>query len=234
MAYMEFKPVVRKVNLKPKGVVEIVLETSLDDVGGKLDTLGKMIDCRTEASLDSLVVSYNVQINTKTNRPIVEYKVDESGVVTEVKPEGEQLEMNLEGIPPEKVQTKEEPAEADRELVDEFILSGLAPRYDDLPYDFYDIIRQKNEGITYLKIASELGISSGKLADMLDEYRKRVAPLALKWDEWRKSKAEPPINPEPENQSTEGQAATLETDSDNEQDTTTDEEDGDETNEGAA
>lgn len=37
-----------------------------------------------------------------------------------------------------------------------------------------------------MKIASELNMSSGKIVDIVDEYRKRVAPLAKKWDEWRK------------------------------------------------
>lgn len=74
------------------------------------------------------------------------------------------------------------------EVIDEFITSGMSPSYDDLPYDFQSIIKRKYEGETYMKMASELGISSGKIVELVDEYRKRVAPLAMKWNEWRQGK----------------------------------------------
>ncbi|GEC93070.1 hypothetical protein [Brevibacillus brevis] len=187
MSYMDFKPTVKKVNMKPKGVVEIVLETTISDLNGKVEALGNMIDRRAEASLDSLVVNYNVVINTRTNKPVVNYKVDESGIVHEVKPEGEQLEADL-GMPQEKIPTEEESKEAERSVIDDFIREGFAPQFDDLPYDFQSIVSRKLAGETYMKIASELEMSSGKIAELVDQYRARVAPMALKWDEWRKSK----------------------------------------------
>lgn len=190
MSYMEFKPLVKKVHLKPKGIVEIVLETSISDLQGKIDPLSSMIDRRAEASLDSLVVNYNVAINTKTNKPLINYKVDDSGVVHEVKPEGEQLEAEL-GLPKEKIPTKEEQEEAERSVIDDFILEGFAPQFDDLPYDFQSIISRKQAGETYMKIATELEMSSGKIVELVDQYRSRVAPMALKWDEWRKGKDKP-------------------------------------------
>ncbi|WP_238933564.1 hypothetical protein [Brevibacillus choshinensis] len=190
MSYMEFKPLVKKVNLKPKGIVEIVLETSISDLQGKIDPLSSMIDRRAEATLDSLVVNYNVAINTQTNKPVIGYKVDDTGIVHEVKPEGEQLEAEL-GLPKEKIPTKEEQEEAERTVIDDFIREGLAPRFDDLPYDFQSIISRKLAGETYMKIASELEMSSGKIVDLVDQYRSRVAPMALKWDEWRKGKDKP-------------------------------------------
>src|SRR5690606_16952142 len=65
--------------------------------------------------------------------------------------------------------------------------------YDDMPYPFYAwVSRMVEDGDTYSKIAGELGWSSGKVAELLDEYRARIAPLAAKWDEWRQSKAEQP------------------------------------------
>lgn len=187
MSYMEFKPLVKKVNMKPKGIVEIVLETSISDLHGKIESLSSMIDRQTEASLDSLVVNYSIAINTKTNKPVTNYKVDDSGVVHEVKPEGEQLEAEL-GMPKEEIPTEEEQKEAERSVIDDFIREGFAPQFDDLPYDFQSIISRKMAGETYMKIASELETSSGKIVELVDEYRSRVAPMALKWDEWRKGK----------------------------------------------
>jgi uncharacterized membrane protein YukC len=74
------------------------------------------------------------------------------------------------------------------EVVDEFIKSSLAPNYDDIPYDIPSLIKRKYEGGTYMKLASELNLSSGRIVEIIDEYRARVAPLAVKWWEWKEEK----------------------------------------------
>ncbi|KPV60747.1 hypothetical protein QJ48_04295 [Paenibacillus sp. A3] len=189
MSYVNFNGTVKKANLKPGGDVEIVLIVSGSDLRGKLESLHRMIDCKVDASLDSQVVTYNVQINAKTEKPIVNYRVDEKGVVSEVKPEGEQLTADQAlGLRPEKVEIKDKPTEVERYVIDDFILSGLAPSFEELPYDFYSITKRLSEGDTYLKMATEAGMSSGLFVEKVDEYRKRIAPLAQKWDEWRKGK----------------------------------------------
>jgi hypothetical protein len=187
MAYMEFKPVVKKVNLKPDGKKEIVLEINDSALDGKLDALAKMISCKVDCSFESQVVNYNILLNAQTNKPLTTYQVDEKGVVSEVKPAFEQLEADLD-LPKEKVETKEEKQEASVEVVDEFIKSGLAPNYDDIPYDMPSLIKRKYEGETYMKLASELNLSSGRIVEIIDDYRARVAPLAVKWWEWKKEK----------------------------------------------
>ncbi|WP_289141506.1 hypothetical protein [uncultured Brevibacillus sp.] len=190
MSYMEFKPLVKKMNLKPKGVVEIILESTVSELKGNFELLSSMLDKQADVSLDSLIVNYNVAINTNTNKPVINYKVDDTGIVQEVKPEGEQLEAEL-GLPKEKIPTKEEQKEAERSVIDDFIREGFAPQFDDLPYDFQSIISRKQAGETYMKIATELEMSSGKIVELVDEYRSRVAPMALKWDEWRKGTDKP-------------------------------------------
>lgn len=190
MPYMEFKGQVKKVNLKPNGEKEILLVVSENQMRGKLDSVSEMIGCRVDVSLESLIVNYTIELNAHTDKPMKTYRVDDKGVVHEVKPEGEQLEADF-GLPEAKTPTKEEKEQAEREIIDEFILSGLAPSYEDLPYDFADIVKRRLEGETYMKLASELGISSGKIVELIDEYRKRVAPLAMKWDEWRQGKEQP-------------------------------------------
>jgi len=185
MSFVDFKALVKKINLKPKGVKEIVLEVSDTALDGKLDRLSEMIDCKVDVELESRVVNFNVTFNAHTNKPVKEYKVDEKGVVHEVKPEYEQIEADLE-VAEEKVETYEEEEQIDREIVDKFILSGMSPNYDDLPYDFANIVKRKLEGESYIKLANELDISSGKIVEFVDEYRSRVAPLAAKWYEWYK------------------------------------------------
>ncbi|QTR88977.1 2-methylcitrate dehydratase [Bacillus cytotoxicus] len=197
MAYIEFKPTLKKVNLKPDGKKEIVLEVTDSSLKGKLDALSDLIDTKVLIALESMQVSFNVTINTKTNEPITQYEVDDKGIVKEVKPEYEQLEADFD-IPEEKIPTREEKEQADREIVDEFIISGLAPTFDGMPRKLPKIVKRRLEGESYLKLANELDMSSGQIIEVIDEYRKRVAPLALKWHEWKENQPEAPQQPKVE------------------------------------
>lgn len=184
MSHVDFKALIKKINLKPKGVKEIVLEVSDSALKGHLDRLAEMIDEKAEIQIESLVVNYNVTLNANTNRPITEYRVDNNGIVSEVKTEVEQLEADLD-LPEEKVPTKEEKKEIDREQIDEFIISGLAPQLEQFPENFAEIVKRKVEGESFTKLATELEMSSGKVADLIDAYRKEVAPLAEAWWNWK-------------------------------------------------
>jgi hypothetical protein len=190
MSYAEFNPVVKKVNLKADGKKEIVLEIGDSGLDGKLDTLAKMIGCTVQCAIESQVVSFNITLNAQTNEPLKTYKVDNKGIVSEVEPEAEQLEANL-GLPKEKVKTVEEKQEIELSVVDEFISSGLAPQFEtEFAYDIPQVIKRKNDGETYMKIANELNISSGTIVELVDQYRAKVAPLAEKWKEWKDSQDE--------------------------------------------
>lgn len=184
MSYIEFKPTLKKVNLKPDGKKEIVLEVTDSSLKGKLDALSDLIDTKVLIALESIQVSFNVTINAKTNEPITQYEVDDKGIVQEVKASHEQLEADFD-IPEEKVQTREEKEQTDREIVDDFIISGLAPSFDGMPNKLPEIVKRRIDGESYLKLASELNMSSGQIIEVIDEYRKRVAPLAIKWYEWK-------------------------------------------------
>ena len=122
MAYIEFKPVLKKVNLKPDGKKEIVLEVTDSSLQGKLDSLSEMIDAKVFVWLESMQVNFNVTINAKTNEPVTQYEVDEKGMVQEVKSTFEQIEADLD-IPQEKIQTREEKEQAEREVIDALSLA---------------------------------------------------------------------------------------------------------------
>ncbi|MGN4739092.1 2-methylcitrate dehydratase [Bacillus cereus group sp. MYBK227-1] len=194
MSYIEFKPTLKKVNLKPDGKKEIVLEVTDSSLRGKLDVLSEMIDTKVFISLESMQVNFNVTVNAKTNEPVTQYEVDDKGFVKEVKASFEQLEADFD-IPEEKIPTREEKEQADRETIDEFIISGLAPGLDDLPHDFAYIVKRKLEGESYLKLANELKISNVKLIEMIDDYRARIAPMAIKWHEWKEK--QPDVEEQP-------------------------------------
>lgn len=184
MSYVNFKALVKKVNIKPGGITEIVLEVSGDGLLGQLERLAKMVDNKAQVELESLIVNYKVEINATTREPLVEYKVNKDGVVAEIK-SPEQLELS--GLPKENIKTEEEEVVLDREAVDRFILSDMAPTYDDLPGDIVGIAQRRIKGTSYISLADELGISSGKIVEVISNYRSRIAPLAEKWWEWEQS-----------------------------------------------
>src|SRR5690242_16062968 len=101
MAYTEFKAILKKINLKPKGIKEIILEVSDGELYGKIDQLDEMLDSRVAIAVDAQSVRYSVPVHAKTKEPLRTYTVDQQGVVSEVKPEaeeGNQAELDL-GIP---------------------------------------------------------------------------------------------------------------------------------------
>lgn len=186
--FANIKAKLLKVDLRKGGKKVFVFETSVRMSAGELDAIAEMIDQDVVIGLDAQVISYRIRKNAETNESIVSYKVDDSGIVTEYEQEGAQAEMDLD-IPKPKLQIVEEELEISRSVVNEFIIAGLAPGYDDLEYDFADILERNSEGESYLRIASELELSSGKLAEVLEEYSRRVAPLAAKWNEWREGRS---------------------------------------------
>ncbi|ODA07338.1 MULTISPECIES: hypothetical protein [Paenibacillus] len=206
MSYINFKGTVKKINLKSAEETEITISIPASELDGQYNTLQSMLELKVIGGLDSQIVTYKVLKNARTGKPITKYTVDDGGVVSVAKPEGEQLSMDL-GLPPEKVEVKADPEQIDLEIIQDFILSGLAPRFDDMQYDFLEITERLAGGDTYLKIAADIGMGVGVFVVMVDEYRKRVAPMAAKWDEWRKGQVNtvPPKDGEPVNSQEEEQ-----------------------------
>ncbi|WP_418026996.1 hypothetical protein [Paenibacillus sp. JJ1722] len=200
MSYINFKGTVKKINLKSSEETEITISIPASELDGQYNTLQSMLELKVIGGLDSQIVTYKVLKNARTGKPITKYTVDDGGVVSVAKPEGEQLSMDL-GLTPEKVEVKADPEQIDLEVIQDFILSGLAPRFDDMQYDFLEITERLAGGDTYLKIAADIGMGVGVFVVMVDEYRKRVAPMAAKWDEWRKGQVNtvPPEDEEPVN-----------------------------------
>ncbi|MGZ0042086.1 hypothetical protein [Paenibacillus ottowii] len=198
MSYINFKGTVKKINLKSSEETEITISIPASELDGQYNTLQGMLELKVIGGLDSQIVTYKVLKNARTGKPITKYTVDDGGVVSVAKPEGEQLSMDL-GLPPEKVEVKADPEQIDLEVIQDFILSGLAPRFDDMQYDFLEITERLADGDTYLKIAADVGMGVGVFVVMVDEYRKRVAPMAAKWDEWRQGQVNtvPPKEVEP-------------------------------------
>ncbi|USD81965.1 hypothetical protein M5E02_14505 [Bacillus safensis] len=188
MSFINFDGFVKKVNHKPKGVTELVLEISTKELGNSIQNLAEMIDNDVRVEIESDIVRYNVQINANTERPIVNYQVDQSGVVHIADPEPEQLEAEL-GLPEEKPKIEEKSMEIKREVVDQFIIEGMAPVQEGFPENMAEIAKRRIEGESYRKLATELEMSSGTIVDLINDYRAAVAPLAEKWWDWKQDQA---------------------------------------------
>ncbi|MED0850968.1 hypothetical protein ABEQ78_17340 [Bacillus altitudinis] len=188
MSFINFNGTVKKMNHKPKGITELVLEVPTKELGNRIQNLAEMIDKDVKVEIESDIVRYNVQINANTERPIVNYEVDQSGVVHIAKPESEQLEAEL-GLPEEKPKIEEKPMEIKREVVDQFIIEGMAPEQEGFPENMADIVKRRIEGESYSKLATELEMSSGAVVDLINDYRAAVAPLAEKWWDWKEDQA---------------------------------------------
>lgn len=189
MAYIDFKAWVKKVNLKAKGVKEIVLEINDKELDGKLDSLADMIDRKVDIQFESATVVFNVEIDTTTHKPTMDYKVDKDGVVSEVKSESGQIEADLDLPPEERIMEKEQ--KLDRSIIDQFILEGFAPDHPGFPQDFVQVVKRRVHGESYTKLATDLGISSGKIVEMIDDYRKKIAPHAQAWWDWKNGDNDP-------------------------------------------
>ncbi|MDP8527873.1 hypothetical protein [Bacillus subtilis] len=189
MSFINLKSLVKKVNMKPKGITEIVLEVSTKELGGsRISRLSEMIDKEVQAQLESETVQYVLEINAKTEKPITNYTVDQRGIVNVADPEPEQLEAEL-GLPEEKPRIEEKPMEIDREIVDSFITEGTPPVRDGFPENIDEIAKRRIEGESYRRLADELGMSPSATIDLINEYRKEIAPIAEAWWDWKQDQA---------------------------------------------
>lgn len=210
MSFINFNGTVKKMNHKPKGITELVLEVPTKELGNRIQNLAEMIDKDVKVEIESDIVRYNVQINANTERPIVNYQVDQSGVVHIADPEPEQLEAEL-GLPAEKPKIEEKPMEIKREVVDQFIVEGMAPQQEGFPENMAEIAKRRIEGESYRKLATELEMSSGTVVDLINDYRAAVAPLAEKWWDWKQdqaNEAEPLQKENAEEEAAEGEKGT--------------------------
>ncbi|WP_188066665.1 hypothetical protein [Brevibacillus brevis] len=88
----------------------------------------------------------------------------------------EEPEDNTNGDDDQDTEKQEDAAASiDKEKLEDFILSGQAPVFDDFTFDFPELLQRKKNGETWIKIAQSLSVSSTKIASELREYKKRVA-----------------------------------------------------------
>ncbi|MED1666096.1 hypothetical protein [Brevibacillus laterosporus] len=145
-------------------------------------------------------LSFELDTQTDEETPNTPYTVDGSGVV-EVKPdeateivqdqETEALEDHpqddatpeIEGD--QEASQQEDTPQVEPKTINEFILSGHAPTFEDLPYNFIDIVTRREAGERSMDIASSLDLNPSKWSKIWKDYKGRIASAARDWDDLR-------------------------------------------------
>lgn len=135
----------------PSGIVEHV-ESEEEDQEQLLDITDETDETETE------------QVTEETNR-----EPDES--------QQENFELEFENQTQECQEADpEEDAERieGKDELETFIMNGKAPKYDDIPFDFPELLKRKLAGETWMQIATSLKTSSTTLSAAWSKYRKKV------------------------------------------------------------
>lgn len=97
--------------------------------------------------------------------------------------EGEAGQSGEQEIGEDNQQEKASAASSiDKEALETFILSGQAPTFDGIAFDFPSLLRRKKNGETWIELAKGLGVSSGKLQSEWREYKRLIAEHLAKID----------------------------------------------------
>ncbi|MGG0792616.1 hypothetical protein ABE137_01085 [Brevibacillus laterosporus] len=145
-------------------------------------------------------LSFELDTQADEETPNTPYTVDGSGMV-EVKSneasenvqdsetEAQEDQPQEEAIPEiegeQEVSQQEDTPQVEPKTINEFILSGQAPTFEDLPYNFIDIVTRREAGERSMDIAASLDLTSGKWSKIWKDYKGRIASAARDWDDLR-------------------------------------------------
>lgn len=184
MTYANFKGTLKKVNIKPKEIKEIVIQISGSELEGQLEAMASMVDLKVSVELDAEHIVFKKQINETTGMPVRQFHVSERNIVEVKQPD----QLELEGMPEEQLKTREDYAVIDREVIDKFILSDMSPNYDDYHESLIEMLKRRIAGESYRTLAAEYEMSTSELVEQIKLYRMQVAPLAEAWHQWLEEK----------------------------------------------
>jgi|GEM_PF-5307605 len=145
-------------------------------------------------------LSFELDGQTDEETPNTPYTVDGSGMVevkpnevlenvqdseTETKEDKPQEEATPELEGEQEASQQEDTPQVEPKIINEFILSGQAPTFEDLPYNFIDIVTRREAGERSMDIATSLDLTSGKWSKIWKDYKGRIASAARDWDDLR-------------------------------------------------
>lgn len=180
---VNFSPELKKVTSKSNGNIEVLMVVSNDSLRGKSDDLWDYLGKTVQVVIHPETYEYSVPYNKQTNKPNIEYVVNQDGTV-EVLTE-EQTSLDLEdGV----AEIEERQMQVDKDIIDSFIMSAHSLEYPDtISINPRDVLDRVKKGDSITEIAATYEMSEFTLLNQLEIARKEFAPFA---DAWAKNKVE--------------------------------------------
>lgn len=195
----KFEAYFKKMTLGKDGKKEVVLEI-IEISPDALYDLTELHDTELSVWIGNTQMSFNLNTQTDEEANQTAYTVDSSGVVdvksneasdnvqdseTEVQEDQPQEEATPEIEGEQEASQQEDTPQVEPKTINEFILSGQAPTFEDLPYNFIDIVTRREAGERSMDIAASLDLTSGKWSKIWKDYKGRIASAARDWDDLR-------------------------------------------------
>lgn len=178
---VNFRPELKKATSKGNGNTEVLLVVSNGSLVGKKDDLDALLGKTVSVTIQPETVEYKVPVNKQTNKPNVEYVVNNDGTVEVLKEEQTSLKIG------DDVQEIEEVAvQVSKETIDEFIKKATTIEWpESVTINVRGVLHRIDEGEALEEIAADHEVSVDNLINQVEIARQHFAPFA---DSWSKNK----------------------------------------------
>lgn len=163
---VNFRPEVKKVTSKSNGNIEVLLVVSNASLKGKYESLNEFLGKTVSTTIEPETVEYKVPVNKQTNKPNVEYVVNNDGTVEVLKEEQTSLEMG------DDVQEVEEVAvQVSKETIDEFIKKATTIEWpESVMINVRGVLHRIDEGEALEEIAADHDVSVDNLINQVSDH----------------------------------------------------------------
>lgn len=154
-------------------------QASIEDFGVKADRPGLIFSAGPSGVVEQVSKEEGEQefinLTDETEETETEQETNESEAENDESEQDPELE-NDQGDKNQEPDPVEEDADRieGKDELETFILNGKAPVYEDIPYDFPELLKRKVKGETWMEIATSLKITSTALSAAWSKYRKQV------------------------------------------------------------
>lgn len=195
-----FEAYLKKIGSGKGDSIEVVLEIE-NPKDQEILNLMRLRKTYVFVAVGDTQLSFELDTQADEETPNTPYTVDGSGMV-EVKPN-----EASENVQDSETEAQEDQSQVEPKTINEFILSGQAPTFEDLPYNFIDIVTRREAGERSMDIAASLDLTSGKWSKIWKDYKGRIASAARDWDDLRNLSQVTPEYSNPEAEQSDGGAA---------------------------
>ena len=194
-----FEAYLKKIGSGKGDSIEVVLEIE-NPKDQEILNLMRLRKTYVFVAVGDTQLSFELDTQADEETPTTPYTVDGSGMVevksneasenvqdseTEAQEDQPQEEATPESEGEQEASQQEDAPQVEPKTINEFILSGQAPTFEDLPYNFIDIVTRREAGERSMDIATSLDLTSGKWSKIWKDYTGRIASAARDWDDLR-------------------------------------------------